>query len=158
MVCRPVCDYSIGLIIADRLAKVLSHDPVIFDRNTGIISSLRMAAFWLHQCLATHSKCRQFSAANSKLPPWVIDVGPTDGSQRPYVFRSGDGYGPYAILSYNRGIRVTTLLTVDYLRGDKIVIKENALPQHHAGCDNGGSLSRNSLSLDRGSLLTAELG
>lgn len=60
---------------------------------TGSASSFEMARFWMNDCLENHSKCPKPA---SFLPTRVIDVGPPDGSNEPYLFEEARSSQPLA--------------------------------------------------------------
>ncbi|KAH6865560.1 heterokaryon incompatibility protein-domain-containing protein [Alternaria rosae] len=50
--------------------------------------AFNLIKLWLHRCLGSHEHCR--TASTNKLPSRVIDVGPADGSQNPFLHVSSE--------------------------------------------------------------------
>jgi hypothetical protein len=73
------------------------------DEDTGSVTAFAMASLWLHDCLTRHSKCRKYSIGFSPMPSRVINVGPPDGSQAPYIYSSRGHHDAYVTLSYRWG-------------------------------------------------------
>lgn len=70
--------------------------------NTGSEASFKMAQMWLNECLNNHDGCPK---SPPYLPSRVIDVGPSDGSQEPFLCETenlqvADGQPSYAALSH----------------------------------------------------------
>jgi hypothetical protein len=72
---------------------------------------------WLDQCLNSHGDCS--SVSHSNLPARVIDIGPEDGSQEPYLLIPGEKWQPgdpqlhirYVALSYCWGYKIQPFTT-----------------------------------------------
>lgn len=133
MRCLVICPCKYTLNVVDHLANIISHDDSTSDDITGSDASMRLANYWLHQCLTTHKTCRRYSIGGSVLPTRVVDVGPADGSQRPFLYISGGEPGLYATLSYywNLGVAKTTnaaRTTTLSLEDHKKSIREEVLP------------------------------
>jgi hypothetical protein len=89
---------------SETVTDVLRTCAAMENRSTGSTASFKMARFWLKQCLETHDKCPK---PTTYLPTRVIDVGPADGSQDPYLYDTrtkrvdiADVERKYAALSY----------------------------------------------------------
>ena len=71
--------------LEDRYARF--SDEEAEDSDTGSITSMELARTWLFKCLQNHPECLSGNGPNKPiLPKRVIDVGPLDGSQEPYLF------------------------------------------------------------------------
>jgi hypothetical protein len=67
----------------DATSAVLRNCSEMENSSTGSPSSFEMARYWMNRCLKNHSGCPK---PIPFLPTRVIDVGPVDGSQEPYLF------------------------------------------------------------------------
>jgi hypothetical protein len=76
---------------------------------------LAVASEWLKTCSTTHKKCPK-PKARHPLPTRVIDVGPPDGSEKPFVFVSNGQPGVWAALSYCWGGNSSFVLKQDAAR------------------------------------------
>jgi hypothetical protein len=85
------------------LALSLLRVESLDDSSTGSESALSMAGLWLHTCLTEHVQCSQYSESSPPLPPRVIDVGPADGSEEPFLCTTKDRRGHYLTLSHRWG-------------------------------------------------------
>lgn len=71
--------------LEDRYARF--SDEEAEDSDTGSITSMELAKTWLFKCLQNHPECSSSNGPNEPiLPKRVVDVGPLDGSQEPYLF------------------------------------------------------------------------
>lgn len=69
----------------------------------GSPARLELAQRWWQDCLKWHKNCQYWSESLS-LPSRLIDVGPRDGSQEPFLFTTGPSdTGLYACLSHRWG-------------------------------------------------------
>lgn len=69
----------------------------------GSPARLELAQRWWEDCLKWHENCQYWSESLS-LPSRLIDVGPRDGSQEPFLFTTGPSdTGLYACLSHRWG-------------------------------------------------------
>jgi hypothetical protein len=88
--------------------------------STGSASNLKLAAYWVKDCLNNHLECTKASPTLPPLPKRVLDVGPQDGSKVP-LLHAKPGNAPYAVLSHcwgNAPIRRTLLSNIaDHKRG-----------------------------------------
>jgi hypothetical protein len=104
----------------------------IDDRSSGYIrlrplsqrlggNWLRAAARWLTECIAGHEFC--FSQSSDKIfpPTRVIDVGPSDGSEVPFLRTCGDEIQEWVTLSHCWGQNPPLKTTV------------SSLPDHQPG-------------------------
>jgi hypothetical protein len=87
----PIPD-ELGLHMAD----ITMDEGHTNQDSTGSLSNLKLAAFWLQDCLGNHAKCRKRSLSLPPLPKRVVDVGPSDGSTDPFL-RVEPGKAPYAV-------------------------------------------------------------
>lgn len=93
---RRVCASGVSEIV-QRLnqeeAPILCGSPARFE----------LARYWLADCVKLHSECNAWSEGFS-LPSRVIDVGPEDGSQEPFLYMPKDSQiGLYLCLSHRWG-------------------------------------------------------
>ena len=86
------------------LARNVYPDPASED-------CLGVAAEWLHTCVKTHKNCPK--PRRTSLPTRVIDVGPPDGSQKPYVLISNGKLADWVALTYCWGGRSSFVLRKD---------------------------------------------
>jgi Heterokaryon incompatibility protein (HET) len=66
----------------DELAACVRKVSEMPNDSTGSDAACEVASFWLRNCLTSHPNCPK---PGSFLPSRVIDVGPEDGSEDPYV-------------------------------------------------------------------------
>jgi hypothetical protein len=82
---------------------------------TGSRERLELAKLWLSSCIENHMECRRWIFSRDLqlcLPSRVIDVGPEDGSQDPFLYETSSATGAYVALSHRWGeSKVNTLTT-----------------------------------------------
>ncbi|PMD38806.1 HET-domain-containing protein [Hyaloscypha variabilis F] len=74
-----------------------------------------LAKQWLNDCLCGHDDCRKPNPRETRLPTRVLDIGPGDGSEEPYLLETNGMHGLYIALSHCWGGQVpltTTSCTV----------------------------------------------
>ncbi|KAI9767654.1 MAG: hypothetical protein M1840_005525 [Geoglossum simile] len=85
-----------------------------------------LARMWLEDCTRNHAAC--IRSYDSYLPTRVIDVGPSDGSQEPYLYISNRSRGKYVTLSHCWGkserLVTTTANLADHMQ--RIVLSDMA--------------------------------
>jgi hypothetical protein len=62
--------------------------------------TIQQAASWLLDCLKNHNECNLYQFGMPSLPSRVIDVGPSNGSQEPFLYETHNNRGIYVTLSY----------------------------------------------------------
>ncbi|KAK3331473.1 heterokaryon incompatibility protein-domain-containing protein [Apodospora peruviana] len=88
------------------MSRVIQSGMSYEDTSTGSACAFQIAAAWLDECLASHTKCQHFFHHGSLPPPLptrVIDVGSSSAqSQQPpkLYIADGDDVGFYFTLSY----------------------------------------------------------
>jgi Heterokaryon incompatibility protein (HET) len=92
----PVADFKLPILkdLPPRL-----DDPACFDSARELV----------HACAGSHPQCTRPS--NPQLPTRVIDVGPPDGSQQPFLQEYVGGGGRYVTLSHRWGQNLTLKTT-----------------------------------------------
>lgn len=68
-----------------------STEPVNFDASLPVVSK------WLRECKETHTAC---SKSKTPLPTRVIDVGPSNGSEKPFLLLTKGENAVYTALSH----------------------------------------------------------
>lgn len=108
-----VFDWAAERMCAERSAGILKTCAELDDDNTGSDSAFKLAAYWLGQCKAEHTHCARVRSLNATLPSRVIDVGPSDGSQEPFLHETheSDVFYDYLALSHRWGIDTSHILT-----------------------------------------------
>ncbi|RDW59069.1 hypothetical protein BP5796_11993 [Coleophoma crateriformis] len=95
------------------------------DEHTGSKANMRRAIAWLNICLRTHDVCTYTTDSYTPLPTRVIDLGPPNGSQTPYIYRSNGEHARYCTLSHrwagNSVVKTTT---------ENLWLHETHLPLH----------------------------
>jgi len=88
----------------------------------------RLARQWLRQCQDDHPECPRVE--EESLPRRVLDLGPSDGSQRPFLKTSDKNErGQYATLSYRWGDAHMPITTRMNLTVRMNGIQEGSLPK-----------------------------
>jgi hypothetical protein len=111
------------------MAKLLSQADGLDDSNTGSASAFVMAGSWLRTCFTQHVKCNQYQKGPSILPSRVINVGPPDGSQEPFLYSNGGRHDYYLTLSHRWGDYEAIRTTQGNLEGRSRLISMDALPK-----------------------------
>ena len=91
----------------------------IAARPIGAVEDVKVARSWIQNCLENHEKCGASNADrperalkdNNHLPARVIDVGPSDGSEAPYLYINHGNLGQFVTLSHCWGNAVTVQTT-----------------------------------------------
>ena len=97
-------DFAVLTICADEIGNLIADCSEIEDSSTISDASFRIASAWLENCLSSHPKCSAYHNGIPELPTRVIDVGPSDGSEEPYVYVRKDGQRDrYLTLSHRWG-------------------------------------------------------
>jgi hypothetical protein len=73
--------------------------------------AVSVARRWLSNCQMSHNRCNERNGGTPPLPARVIDVGPPDGSEIPFLFISNGEPAHHLTLSYRWGSQIVTLLT-----------------------------------------------
>ena len=81
---------------------------------------------WLSNCTQSHTLCQR---KKSYLPTRVIDVGPPNGSQDPFLFESNGKIATYVALSYCWGVQRTFTTTPETLNARKAGFALTDLPK-----------------------------
>ena len=115
-----------------RFSNNLSHIDLlkdIEDSHTGSPSSLKLSSVWLDICIAKHPYCSRFAKSTPKLPTRVLDVGPPDGSEDPYLYITSGQVARYIALSHcwGRSPMLTTEIDTISERQQKIPLSQ--MPQ-----------------------------
>lgn len=91
--------------------------------------AFELSKVWLHSCLTLHKICRLSETFATTLPTRIIDVGPTDGSQEPFLWETSGQWGPYVTLSYRWAQNQAAITRKDTLQQHKAEILMSSLPQ-----------------------------
>jgi hypothetical protein len=70
------------------------------DLHTGSKANMKRAIGWLNICLQTHDLCTCTTDLYTPLPTRVIDLGPSNESRAPYIYRSRGEHSRYVTLSH----------------------------------------------------------
>jgi hypothetical protein len=106
----------------------LGHDSrVKNDEHTGSDEGFLQASSWLLTCLTQHPNCIDAEGPLPLLPTRVIDVGPANGSQDPFLVASQGRRGRYIDLSHRWGTSNITKTTRANLKELMERIKFNSL-------------------------------
>lgn len=81
-------EYLAGLADEDPLIETLQECVKLDNASTGSAASLKMARFWLEECLTGHADCARDNLG--WLPTRVIDVGDADGERPPRLLETAD--------------------------------------------------------------------
>jgi len=86
---------------------------------------------WLSCCTRNHTLCMR---REPRLPTRVIDIGPPDGSQNPFLFESNGKITPYVALSYCWGLQQMFITVTETLEARKagFALTDLAKTQHDA--------------------------
>jgi hypothetical protein len=99
------------------------------EMSTGSSNNLDLGGLWLRECLQTHSRCPAQTNPAPTTPYRVIDVGPPDGSQLPYLSIGRGRQEAYAALSYCWGKEPVTTTTARTLEQFRRQIIPSTLPK-----------------------------
>lgn len=95
----------------------------IAARPIGAVEDVKVARRWMQNCLENHEECgmskehipERDSKGTNHLPTRVIDVGPSDGSEAPYLYINKGNLGQFVTLSHCWGNAVTVQTTRETL-------------------------------------------
>jgi hypothetical protein len=116
--------YASQYLERDRVGAPGSHDTFITIRT------------WIDTCVDTHPACKKSISGDvvpliTRLPTRVIDVGPSDGSESPYLLETKGLDGKYIALSHCWGGRACTMTTTSSLNSHYQRIRINMLSKTH---------------------------
>lgn len=103
----------------------------LIDPNCHLRSAhpLGLIPSWLYTCLTRHKKCTMSETGLFRLPSRVIDVGPPDGSEEPFVYESTGHCDLYITLSHRWGNATSLRTTLKNIDEHRIRIPTEALSQ-----------------------------
>lgn len=84
---------------------------------------------WLYTCLTRHTRCTMSETGLFRLPSRVIDVGPPDGSEEPFLYESIGHCDLYLTLSHRWGNSASLRTTLKNIDEHRIRIPSEALSQ-----------------------------
>ncbi|KAF2813665.1 HET-domain-containing protein [Mytilinidion resinicola] len=88
-------------ILPSTVAEALSSSVEAENSSTGSDTTFKLVDAWITECLQNHDRCQKTQSGKSPLPTRVVDVGPPDGSQQPFLYEpSKPQYGRYIALSH----------------------------------------------------------
>jgi len=87
--------------ILDRVQEAVKSCTATDDPHTGSDATFRLISAWVAECLENHEICRKTQPESTPLPTRVLDVGPPDGSQQPFLYQPDrQERGHYIALSH----------------------------------------------------------
>jgi len=116
--------YALQFLERDRVGAPGSHDTFTTIRK------------WIDTCVNTHPACKKSISGDAiplitRLPTRVIDVGPSDGSESPYLLETKGLDGKYIALSHCWGGRACTMTTTASLDSHRQGIGIDILSKTH---------------------------
>lgn len=88
-----------------------------------------LAKQWLNDCLCRHDHSQNMIPQETQLPTRVLDIGPADGSEEPYLLETQGIHGYYITLSHCWGGQVPLTTTSDTISERKRCISLPSLPK-----------------------------
>jgi hypothetical protein len=88
-----------------------------------------LAKQWLSDCTFSHSSCQKKAVGETRLPTRVLDLGPSDGSEEPYLLETHGIPGRYITLSHTWGGEVPLTTTSSTITERKQCIPLALLPK-----------------------------
>jgi len=88
-----------------------------------------LAKRWLNDCLCSHDYCQKATTQETRLPTRVLDIGPVDGSEQPYLLETRGMHGSYIALSHCWGGQVPLTTTSNTISQRKLCISLTSLPK-----------------------------
>ena len=87
--------------ILDKVREAVTSCTATDDPHTGSDATFRLMSAWVAECLEKHEICRKTQPESTPLPTRVLDVGPPDGSQQPFLYQPDrQERGHYIALSH----------------------------------------------------------
>lgn len=80
--------------------KYIEGSEVAEDQHTGSEVNLKRAIGWLNACQQSHELCTCTINPLTELPTRVIDLGPSNSTQAPFLYNSKKEYAHYCTLSH----------------------------------------------------------
>jgi hypothetical protein len=116
-------------ILASDVLRYFDGDAAINPDSEDMFAIIRT---WINRCLDRHPTCKRNISGEivpemTRLPTRVIDVGPSDGSESPYLLETKGLCGKYIALSHCWGGHTCTMTTVASLHSHRQGIKFDTL-------------------------------
>ena len=103
--------------------QIFNHETILNRQQKGRIDSpatFSTISSWLTYCAVKHRDC---GSVDSPMPARVLDVGPPDGSQEPFLYSASGARGAYLVLSHCWGGELAQKTTAQ-----NIVIHQQGMP------------------------------